>query len=184
VPPFKIHADHVQTGDQPPAIDHLVEGSRPGEPHITPPGATGTGRTFTSATVPHRPPRPHNAHTPTHALAPTTALAASVLSLLDLADRYYQSAERGMHYLPAAARPAILVASRLYRAIGDALRRRGGNPLLGRAFVPPSERPFLIVQALRAATAHALGTAPRGPHDASLHDPLAGFPGILATPPV
>jgi len=100
-----------------------------------------------------------------------------VLALLDLAERYYQSAERGMHYLPAAARPAILVASRLYRAIGDELRRRGGNPLLGRAFVPPSDRPLLIVQALRTATAHAIGSAERGPHDLTLHAPLSGFPG-------
>jgi len=118
-------------------------------------------------------------------IAPTSAasiksLAPAVLALLDLADRYYESAERGMHYLPATARPAILVASRLYRAIGDTLRRRGGNPLLGRAFVTPAERPALIVQALRTATAIAIGSAARGPHDATLHAAIAGFPGSHA----
>jgi len=126
-------------------------------------------------TVPAHSPAP--APTPAPTPAPATALSPAVLSLLDLADAYYQSAERGMHYLPAAARPAILVASRLYRAIGDVLRRRGGNPLLGRAFVSAAERPRLIVQALRTATVHAIGTAPRGAHDAALHTSLSGFPG-------
>jgi len=109
--------------------------------------------------------------------APITALAPAVLALLDLAERYYQSAERGMHYLPARARPAILVAARLYRAIGEVLRRRRGNPLVGRAFVHAAERPFLIVDALRTATAHALGNAARAPHDAALHAAIIGLPG-------
>ncbi len=109
--------------------------------------------------------------------APATALAPAVIALLDLAEHFYTSAERGIHYLPAATRPAILVASRLYRAIGTVLRRRGGNPLVGRAMVHGSERPRLIVQALRAAASHAIGHGPRGPHEASLHTALVGFPG-------
>lgn len=109
--------------------------------------------------------------------APATALAAAVIALLDLADDYYASAERGIHFLPAATRPGILVASRLYRAIGTVLRRRGGNPLVGRAVVHASERPRLIMQALRTTARHAIGNGPRGPHDAHLHAALAGFPG-------
>jgi len=72
VPPFKIHADHVPTGDQPTAIDHLVEGIRAGEPHITLLGATGTGKTFTIANVVERVQRP------TIVIAPNKSLAAQL----------------------------------------------------------------------------------------------------------
>jgi phytoene synthase len=109
--------------------------------------------------------------------SPAVALAPSVARLLDLADRFYASAALGIRFLPAEARPAILVASHLYRGIGEVLRARGHNPLLGRAVVPPSMRPALITRALGSAAAHALGRGPRGTHDASLHAPLAGLPG-------
>jgi excinuclease ABC subunit B len=72
VPPFKIHADHVPTGDQPTAIDDLVEGIRAGEPHITLLGATGTGKTFTIANVVERVQRP------TIVIAPNKSLAAQL----------------------------------------------------------------------------------------------------------
>jgi excinuclease ABC subunit B len=54
VPPFTIHADHRPTGDQPTAIDALVEGIEAGEPHLTLLGATGTGKTFTISNVVER----------------------------------------------------------------------------------------------------------------------------------
>ena len=72
MPPFKIHADHVPTGDQPTAIDHLVEGIQAGEPHITLLGATGTGKTFTIANVVERVQRP------TIVMAPNKSLAAQL----------------------------------------------------------------------------------------------------------
>jgi phytoene synthase len=110
--------------------------------------------------------------------ASATSLAPVVLWLLDEADAYYASAERGMPYLPAAARPAILVAARLYRAIGEVLRRRGGNPLAGRAWVTTGEQIPLIVGAL--ARSVVIGIKPRGEerHDGRLHEVLRGMPGI------
>jgi len=60
-----------------------------------------------------------------------------VNDLLDVAEGYYRSGDAGMRYLPARARWAILIASRLYRGIGRRLRRKhGGNPLCGRVVVP------------------------------------------------
>ena len=72
MPPFKIHADHEPTGDQPAAIDRLVEGVQAGEPHITLLGATGTGKTFTIANVIERVQRP------TIVIAPNKSLAAQL----------------------------------------------------------------------------------------------------------
>jgi excinuclease ABC subunit B len=72
VPPFTIHADHRPTGDQPTAIDRLVEGLEAGEPHLTLLGATGTGKTFTIANVVERVQRP------TLVMAPNKSLAAQL----------------------------------------------------------------------------------------------------------
>jgi excinuclease ABC subunit B len=72
VPPFKIHADHEPTGDQPTAIDSLAEGVVAGEPHLTLLGATGTGKTFTIANVIERVQRP------TLVIAPNKSLAAQL----------------------------------------------------------------------------------------------------------
>ncbi len=49
--PFKLHAPFKPTGDQPEAIAKLVEGVRRGFRHQVLLGATGTGKTFTIASV-------------------------------------------------------------------------------------------------------------------------------------
>jgi phytoene synthase len=65
------------------------------------------------------------------------AVAQVVRDLLELAERYYASADAGMRYIPARPRLAILVAARVYRAIGQRLlSRHGGDALHGRTVVP------------------------------------------------
>lgn len=64
-------------------------------------------------------------------------VSSVVKDVLGLAEVYYRSADEGMSFLPARARWAVLVASRLYRGIGRRLRRRHkSNPLLGRVVLP------------------------------------------------
>lgn len=76
------------------------------------------------------------------------AVSLVVDDVLTLAERYYRSGDAGMRYLPARARWAILVASRLYRGIGRRLRRRQqSNPLLGRVVVPWFEKAALAAMA-------------------------------------
>ena len=48
---FKIHSKYKPSGDQPKAINELVEGIENGEKHQVLLGATGTGKTFTIANV-------------------------------------------------------------------------------------------------------------------------------------
>src|SRR5512147_1517612 len=48
---FKLRAPFVPTGDQPEAIAQLVDGVRTGMKHQVLLGATGTGKTFTIASV-------------------------------------------------------------------------------------------------------------------------------------
>ncbi len=51
MPPFQVVSDFCPTGDQPAAIEALVQGARAGLRHQTLLGATGTGKTFTIAHV-------------------------------------------------------------------------------------------------------------------------------------
>ena len=51
MPDFKIVSDYKPRGDQPRAIDELVEGVLRGDSHQTLLGVTGSGKTFTMANV-------------------------------------------------------------------------------------------------------------------------------------
>jgi phytoene synthase len=104
-----------------------------------------------------------------------SAIAAVVEELLALADRYYASADAGMRFIPWRSRLAILVAGRVYRAIGTVLRRRACDVLQGRV---STSLPQKLWQAVRAIGAFVgLGFAGPTPHDASLHRALKGLPG-------
>ena len=48
---FKLHAPYEPTGDQPQAIEELVEGFNEGNQFETLVGVTGSGKTFTMANV-------------------------------------------------------------------------------------------------------------------------------------
>jgi 15-cis-phytoene synthase len=72
------------------------------------------------------------------------AVGAVVRDLLDQADAYYFSADRGMRWIPLRARLAIQVASRVYRAIGVRLRRRGGDAWAGRTIVGAADRKSVV----------------------------------------
>ncbi|MCH8207031.1 MAG: DEAD/DEAH box helicase family protein, partial [Chloroflexi bacterium] len=58
MPEFKIVSDFVPTGDQPQAIDQVVDGIERGLKHQTLLGVTGSGKTFTMACVVERVQRP------------------------------------------------------------------------------------------------------------------------------
>jgi len=51
MPSFELHSDFKPTGDQPQAIEKLVAGLQRGDKHQVLLGATGTGKTFTVASI-------------------------------------------------------------------------------------------------------------------------------------
>ncbi len=55
---FRLHAEYVPAGDQPAAIDQLIDGLESGLAHQTLLGVTGSGKTFTIANVIQRLQRP------------------------------------------------------------------------------------------------------------------------------
>jgi 15-cis-phytoene synthase len=110
--------------------------------------------------------------------APPPAVARVVAEVLDLADRYYRSADDGMRDIPWRTRQAILVASRVYRAIGVRLRRRDCDALAGRTIVPLSGKIAWSSRALLAGfRPRILGVTRRAPHDPALHAALWDLPG-------
>jgi excinuclease ABC subunit B len=58
MPPFRLHSPYEPMGDQPQAIQELVEGLNKGLEHQVLLGATGTGKTFTIASVIEKVQRP------------------------------------------------------------------------------------------------------------------------------
>jgi phytoene synthase len=83
-------------------------------------------------------------------------MAAAVGELLDRADRFYRSGDRGLEALPWRAALAVRAARRIYAAIGARLRARGCDVTRGRAVVPRGRK---LVHVACAAAA-ALGEAP------------------------
>lgn len=107
--------------------------------------------------------------------AEPAAVAVVVGDLLDLADTYYDSANRGMHYIPARARVAIFVAARVYRAIGVVLRRRGCDALQGRVATSVWDKSIQVGLAMMDF-GRSLLSGP-GSHQAGLHWALSGLSG-------
>ena len=70
--PFRLVSDFKPAGDQPAAIDSLIEGLKDGLSHLTLLGVTGSGKTFTMANVIERLQRP------TLVMAPNKTLAAQL----------------------------------------------------------------------------------------------------------
>jgi phytoene synthase len=108
-------------------------------------------------------------------------LAPVIRGVLDLADRYYASGDQGMPAIPVRPRMAIYAASRVYRAIGQELRRRDCDVTRGRAVVPSWRKAGWVAWAVGQALLCPL--FPRVQHDARLHAAIQGRPGVSSGGP-
>lgn len=102
-------------------------------------------------------------------------LCRSVLKLLDVADLYYESGLRGLSFLPLKARGSILLAARLYRAIGLEIRKRGGDCWSGHVFVDPQQKMMITAQTLKEPLLNRCFWQTPPEHDANLHRSILGF---------
>ena len=108
-------------------------------------------------------------------------LRACIDDLLDTADRYYRSGEAGLAHLPFGARCSILVAARVYRAIGTRLRQHDNAYWLARTVVPRRTKSLVTAQALLSTPFLATFWVPARHHDAALHGALSVFLGTEAS---
>lgn len=113
---------------------------------------------------------------PTKSLQPL--LRSSLKHLLDMADQFYKSGELGLPYLPFRARCGILVAARVYGAIGTRLRQRDCDYWTGRVVVSDWEKGGISLRALMPLPLRFDFWKCRTTHTAELHRHLIGLPGI------
>ena len=100
-------------------------------------------------------------------------IRGGVQHLLGLAEVYYNSGINGLYHLPLRAHIAILIAARSYRQIGVQLARLGSPWYDGRQVTSTLTKAGTSIAAL-PLMAKRLRTPP--PHQAYLHQPLAGLP--------
>ena len=82
---------------------------------------------------------------------PTNAqVAPSVAKLLTLAQTYYTNGQMGIKTLPRGCRPAIVLASQLYREIGQQVRRNNYAVMDGRTVVPAGRLAITLMRGLAA----------------------------------
>jgi phytoene synthase len=112
--------------------------------------------------------------------ADEAAVFSVVQDLLQLAERYYASADVGMHWIPVRARLAILVAARLYRAIGLKTLKRGPDAVSSRTVVGPTAKMGWVMAATAAWSTTLPAGLPDKPHPVELHLALKGLPGASA----
>jgi phytoene synthase len=117
---------------------------------------------------------------PSPALRPR--LQACIERLLGTADRYYRSGEAGLAHIPLGARFSILVAGRVYRAIGTRLRERGNAYWLGRTVVPRRAKGLVTLRALLSTPVSPGFWVRARRHDAALHGALSSFLGVEKSP--
>jgi 15-cis-phytoene synthase len=82
-------------------------------------------------------------------------------ALLAEADRYYASADRGIHALPFRAGLAVRAARKLYHSIGLVVAAQEFDPRRGRAVVPTARKLALLGRALASHAIRLPGTTLR-----------------------
>jgi phytoene synthase len=90
-----------------------------------------------------------------HLISPSKEQAriiqTAVATLLALADTYYRSGEKGLPYLPLRARFSILIAVRIYRAIGLKLQSKHYEYWHRRIIVSQSRKLMITISAISSA---------------------------------
>ncbi|SDG02982.1 phytoene synthase [Limimonas halophila] len=121
---------------------------------------------------------------PAELLAPDREVDARVRQALaanlDLAERYYASAGRGMRFIPARTRLAMLAARHVYAAIGP--RVRATHDWRQRVSLPPGRKALCSLAAVAAfARPGSWAVGPPPAHDPELHRAIAGRVGADPT---
>jgi len=111
---------------------------------------------------------------------PTNAqVAVSVAKLLTLAETYYAYGQVGINALPRSCRPAIVLASKLYREIGQQIRRNNYEVMDGRTVVPAGRLLVAIMHGLATGGLRTLSpTQKNNPvFESTVFQSLSTFPG-------
>lgn len=103
-------------------------------------------------------------------------LIYALSSLLAVADKYYKSGNAGLPFISLRAREGILIASKLYQAIGIKLQRQGYQYWQKRVMLSKYEKLTLSVKTLVSSFFTVKFWSLIGCHDENLHDCLTALP--------
>ncbi|SNX27912.1 phytoene synthase [Polynucleobacter meluiroseus] len=99
-------------------------------------------------------------------------VSEAVANLLDCAEKYYSSGERGLSYLPLKARLSILVAARVYREIGRELKKQHCEYWHRRIVISSPRKVIITLQALLSVCFNLQFWRHPKSHDLGLHRAL------------
>ena len=98
--------------------------------------------------------------------------------LLNLADDYYESGQNGLPYLPLRARHGILIAAKVYHAIGLKLRSRDYRYWDGRVVIPKAQKLGITFMALGGTVFDSRFWTKPVTHRPELHRALQALPRV------
>jgi phytoene synthase len=103
-------------------------------------------------------------------------IAMSVEHLLVLAEKYYESGNNGLPFLPLGARIAIFIAGRVYRRIGLKIKKNGFNIWSQRTIVLLRTKIIMTILIMISLPFRGYFWQYRNVHDTGLHAYLSDLP--------
>jgi len=103
-------------------------------------------------------------------------LVRAIAELLNKADAYYHSAYLGLVHLPFRSRVSILVAAKLYQAIGNQIQQKPFQALTMKVFVPKRLKLLLSIKVCFRALFDLRFWSYQSTHQTSLHQLITKLP--------
>ncbi len=104
----------------------------------------------------------------------------TVKNLLIKADIFYKSSLNGMRFIPIQSRISILIALRIYQAIGKKIRNTGSMFLYENIYVSKKEKLFIVIKTIFEFLIFFLIPLFRKKHNKYLHESLIGLLDVNA----
>jgi len=99
----------------------------------------------------------------------------SVKNLLIKADIFYNSSLNGLRFIPIKSRVSILIALRIYQAIGHKINKTGTKFLNENVYITVREKFLIIIKSLIEFLIFFVVPFHRKNHNKNLHKPLSGL---------
>lgn len=103
-------------------------------------------------------------------------LSAALASMLSIADSYYKSGNAGLSFISLRARAGILIASKLYQAIGIKLQKQSYHYWQKRAMLSTQDKLMLSIKTLAALIFTVEFWTAATCHDKNLHQSITALP--------
>lgn len=108
----------------------------------------------------------------------TEKIKEAVEHLLLKADIYYKSSLNGMKYIPISSRISILIALRIYQAIGNKIKKTGEKFLYHNIYISKKEKLIIIIKTILEFTIFFIIPFHSKKHNKRLHNSLVGLTDV------